>query len=108
MYFTLGEVAALFVFGAVALYFLQALRVRELALQAAKRACTADDAQLLDETVSIGRLSISRDTAGRWRFWRQYRFEYSYDGEQRVTGTVIMLGHRVQAMVMAERPSTLH
>ena len=108
MHFTLGEVATLLGFGAVALYFWQALRVRELALQAAKRACVADDAQLLDDTVSVGRLSLSRDATGRWRFWRQYRFEYSYDGEQRVSGTVIMLGQRVEAMVMAERTPTLH
>jgi hypothetical protein len=108
MHFTLGEVAALLGFGALALYFLQALRVRELALQAAKRACAAEDAQLLDDTVSVGRLSLSRDGSGRWRFWRQYRFEYSYDGEQRVAGTVIMLGQKVQAMVMAERSPTLH
>ena len=83
-----------------AAYRFQALRVRELALQAARRACRQHGLQLLDESVSIRRLSLSRDRRGNWRIWRQYRFEYSRDGEQRVIGQVIMLGTQLTGLAL--------
>jgi hypothetical protein len=102
----LGEVVLILVFAAYAVYFFKGLRIKELALQAARRSCEKDDVQLLDQTVSVQRMSLSRDAGGSWRVWRQYRFEYSADGAERQRGHVIMLGNRVQALVMAER--TLH
>ena len=88
MYFTLGEVLAVFVFGGVCVFFLAAIRVRELAIQAVKRASEHDDFQLLDQTVHAQRMSLSRNEAGRWCIWRQYRFDYSYDGVERRQGRV--------------------
>lgn len=108
MVISLFDVLLLLCLGAAATWFLTSLRVRELALQAASRACAKEGAQLLDQTVSGKRLSLSRDSDGQWRVWRQYHFEYSYDGNQRQAGHVIMLGGRLQALVMAERPQILH
>ena len=64
VYFTLGEILAVFFFGALCLYFLGAIRVRELAVQAVGRASRQDDFQLLDQTVHIRRISLSRDETG--------------------------------------------
>jgi len=108
MYFTLGEVVTLFAFGVFSVYFLSAIRVRELAIQAVNSASKRDDFQLLDQTVHIQRFSLSRDDGGRWRVWRQYRFDYSYDGVERRKGNVIMLGKRLEAVVISERDNTLH
>lgn len=108
VYFTLGEILAVFFFGALCLYFLGAIRVRELAVQAVGRASRQDDFQLLDQTVHIRRISLSRDDTGRWRVWRQYRFDYSYDGVERRQGNVIMLGKHLQAVVVSEPARTLH
>jgi Protein of unknown function (DUF3301) len=108
MYFSLGDVFALFLFGACGLYFLEAIRVRELALQAVQRAGERDDFQLLDQSVHINRLSLSRDERGRWKIWRQYRFDYSFDGVERQQGFVIMLGKQLQAVVVSEPNRTLH
>jgi hypothetical protein len=106
MILDLGEVVLILVLAAYAVYLFQALRVRELALQAARRSCEREGVQLLDQSVSIQRLSVSRDAGGKWRVWRQYRFEYTVDGQERERGNVIMLGNRLQALVMAEH--TLH
>jgi hypothetical protein len=106
MNLSLGELTIGMMLAAYGMYLFQALRVRELALQAARRSCHKDGVQLLDESVSIRRISMSRDERGSWRVWRQYRFEYSVDGVERERGHVIMLGARVQALVMTER--TLH
>ena len=108
MYFTLGEVLLVFVLGAAGVFFLEAIRVRELAIQAVLRASERDDFQLLDQTVHVQRLSLSRNGSGRWSIWRQYRFDYSYDGVERRQGHVIMLGKKLQALVVGERRPTLH
>lgn len=108
MYLSLGEIFTLFAFGGLCLYFLTAIRIRELALQHVARASQRDDFQILDQAVHIQRFSLSRDTDGRWRVWRQYRFDYSYDGVNRRQGHVIMLGKKLQAVVVSEQPQVLH
>lgn len=108
MYFSLGNVAALVGLALLCLHFLSAMRVRELALQAVGRAGAQDDFQLLDQSVHLHRISLSRDDAGRWRIWRQYRFDYSYDGVERRHGFVVMLGRQLQSIMVSERTRTLH
>ncbi len=108
MFLSLGEVVLFMVLLAYGVYLFEALRVRELALQAARRACQQDGVQLLDQTVSMRKISLSRDDEGRWRIWRQYHFEYSIDGMEREQGNVIMLGKRMQALVMADPRPTMH
>lgn len=108
MYLSLGEILAMLVVGGLGLHFFAATRVRELALQQVARASQRDDFQLLDQSVHIQRLSLSRDHGGRWRIWRQYRFDYSYDGMERRQGHVIMLGKQLQSVVVSERPTVIH
>jgi hypothetical protein len=108
MYFSLVDILLAFLFGGLCLYFLGAIRVRELAVQAVARTGKQDDFQLLDQAVHIQRMSLSRDGEGRWRVWRQYRFDYTYDGVERRQGHVIMLGKRLQSVVVSEPARTLH
>ncbi|QFU76422.1 DUF3301 domain-containing protein [Halioglobus maricola] len=108
MYLSLGEILTLFIVGTVCLYLFSSTRVREIALQHVARAGQRDDFQLLDQSVHVQRVSLSRDTDGRWRIWRQYRFDYSYDGVQRRQGHVIMLGRKLQSVVVSEQPRVLH
>lgn len=108
MYLSFGNVLALLALVLVCLHFLSAIRVRELAVQAVGRASAQDDFQLLDQSVHLQRMSLSRDEAGRWRIWRQYRFDYSYDGVERRHGFVVMLGRQLQSIVVSERNRTLH
>ena len=108
MSFSLGEVFLVFILGLAGLYFLGSIRVRELAIQAVKRAAERDNYQLLDQSVHLDKISLSRDDTGRWRIWRQYRFDYSFDGVERREGFVIMLARQLQAIVVSEREFTLH
>lgn len=108
MYLSLGEVGLMFGFGVLCLYFLGASRVRELAVQAVARASREDNFQLLDQSVHIRRVSLSRDETGRWRIWRQYRFDYTFDGDERRHGFITMLGKQFQSLIVAERDQTLH
>lgn len=94
-------------FGLLAWYWFSGTRVRELAIAAARRSTKMADVQLLDQSVALARVSLSRDRRGRWRIWREYRFEYSRDGLSREMGQIIMLGPRLEAVIVAESP-TLH
>jgi hypothetical protein len=100
--FSLWDLVFLLLLGGGGLYFFTSLRVRELALAAARQACERANVQLLDGTVVVQRLSASRDARGQWRLWRQYRFEYSVQGYERERGHIIMLGQQLQAVVMAD------
>ncbi|MEQ8517381.1 MAG: DUF3301 domain-containing protein [Chromatocurvus sp.] len=108
MVIELLDLVVIALFGGAALYLFSATRVRELAITAVKRAARDGDFQLLDDSVSLQRMSLSRDGTGMWRVWRQYRFDYSYDGVQREQGAVIMLGKSLQALVVAEPDRVLH
>jgi hypothetical protein len=108
MYFTLADILLALGFGGLCLYFLGAIRVREIAVKAVARAGEQDDYQLLDQAVHISRISLSRDRQGRWHIWRQYRFDYTFDGVERRQGHVIMLGKNLQAVVISDRARTLH
>jgi hypothetical protein len=108
VYFSLGDILLVFLFGTAALHFLASIRVRELAIHAVRRASERDDFQFLDQSVHLQRLSLSRDGSGRWRVWRQYRFDYSYDGVERRQGQVTMLAKHLQSILVAEPERTLH
>lgn len=108
MVIELLDLVVVAMFGAAALYLFSATRVRELAISAVKRAARDGDFQLLDDSVSLQRMSLSRDGSGMWRVWRQYRFDYSYDGVEREQGAVIMLGKSLQALVVGEPGRVLH
>jgi|TARA_R100001509_G_scaffold131150_1_gene84570 hypothetical protein len=105
---TLTDLLVVFLLGLLVSWFLSSIRVRELAIEAVKQASRRDDFQLLDQNVQLCRVSLSRDGQGRWRVWRQYRFDYSVDGVERLEGFVIMLGNRLQAVVVREPGATLH
>ncbi len=71
------------------------LQKRELAIQAARRVCQQAGVQLLDETVSLDRLRLRRDDRQQLRLYREYAFEYSDTGDNRLPGRVYLLGGEV-------------
>ena len=71
------------------------LEAREAAVRAARAACEAEGLLFLDDTVGIASLKPARDSEGRLKLQRAYDFEYSDTGNNRVYGSVVMLGKRV-------------
>ena len=84
-------------------YFLNATRIREIATVAVVSESNRGSFQLLDQSVHLTKLSLSRDAFGRWGIWRQYRFDYSLEGFDRRQGYIIMLGRNVQSLIFSER-----
>ncbi len=71
------------------------LKKRELAINAARRVCDQAGVQLLDETVAMKRMRLRRDDRQQIRLYREYGFEYSDTGDNRLPGRIYLLGDRV-------------
>ena len=106
------ELILIVVLGALAWLWLDSLRARESAIRAARAACAADGLMLLDDTVAISAVKRVRDENGRLKLQRAYEFEYSDTGNNRLKGSVVLIGHRVVILNVGVRNApavmTLH
>ena len=89
------EIAGLLVIGGFAWLWFDSLKAREAAIRAARAVCVAEGLMLLDATVAISGLKPARGEDGRLRLQRAYDFEYSDNGDNRLKGSVVLLGDRV-------------
>ena len=71
------------------------LNAREIAVRAARDACQSENLLFLDDTVGIRSLKLARDNEGHVQLQRAYDFEFSDTGNNRLNGSVVMLGKRV-------------
>jgi Protein of unknown function (DUF3301) len=106
------EIASILLLGAICWLWLDSLKAREAAVRAAREICKAEGLMFLDDTVSISSLRPARDDDGNLRLQRAYQFEYSNTGDNRLRGSVVMLGHRMVVFNIGPRPvpdtRTLH
>ena len=96
----LFEFAAIALLGVLAWLWYDSLARRETAVDAARRACIAENVQLLDDTVALSGLRLQRNESGRIKLRRVYRFEFSDTGNNRLAGSVTLLGSVVQALYL--------
>ncbi|KAB2926778.1 MAG: DUF3301 domain-containing protein [Candidatus Contendobacter sp.] len=82
------------------LFWRDSLGAREQARAASSRACRQSGVQLLDDTVALERLWWRRDRDGRLRLERLYLFEFTDTGLVRRTGSVLLVGWRVEVLRM--------
>ena len=92
------EIISLIVLAAIAWLWLDSLKAREIAVRAARAACAAEGLMLLDDTVAIANLKPVRDDDGHVKLQRAYDFEYSDTGNNRIKGSIVLLGHRVMIL----------
>jgi len=92
------ELAALFLFLVAGWFWLDSLRARDVALDGARRACEAEGVQLLDWTVALRRIRLGRDEEGRRGFQRTYEFEFSDTGNNRIGGSITVLGRQLLSL----------
>lgn len=92
------EFIVLGIFIAAVWFWMDTLQARDAALDAARRACEAENVQLLDWTVAMDRIRLGRDEEGRARIRRTYAFEFSDTGNNRIGGTLTLLGRQLLAI----------
>ncbi len=78
-----------------AAFWWSSFHAREAAKRAAHRHCEHQGVQFLDDSVALTRLRLRRDVTGRLALYREYRFEFSTDGEDRFAGQIRVIGRRV-------------
>ena len=100
------EISVLAILATLGWLWFDSLKARELALRAAREACAADGYLLLDDTVAIASFKPARNEDGRLQLQRSYDFEYSDTGNNRLTGSVVLLGHRVVMLKVGARDGT--
>lgn len=88
-------------------FWLASLRVREAAVKAARVACESEGLLLLDDTVAIAAIRLARNADGRMRLQRTYHFEYSDTGDNRRSGSVVLLGDQVVVFNIGVRESNV-
>ncbi|MCW8899106.1 MAG: DUF3301 domain-containing protein [Gammaproteobacteria bacterium] len=74
------------------LYWLDSIRAKEIATTYSREACKKVSLEFLDETVSISKVRLRRNSSGRLVFYREYQFEFTSTGEYRYKGKVKLLG----------------
>ena len=92
------ELSTLLLFGALVWLWFDSMRARERALASGKRACERDGLLFLDETVECVSLGFARDADGTLALRRTYKFEFSDTGNNRRSGSVVMLGGEVESL----------
>lgn len=85
-------VVMLIVLLAVLGFWYTSAKVYEVALQAAKEMCREESWQLLDDSVSLKKISLGRGLDGRAHFRRYYQFAYTQDHGSRCEKLLMMLG----------------
>jgi len=92
------EIFVLLAIAAIAWLWHDSLGAREAAVRAARDACAAEGLLFLDDTVGITSLKPARDDEGHVKLQRAYEFEYSDTGNNRIKGSIVMLGERVMLL----------
>jgi hypothetical protein len=100
----MAEAVALLLLGAAVAVWIDALRAREAALDAGRKACERYGLQLLDDTVAFVRLRLARDEDGRLGLQRLYTFEFSENGSNRRSGAIRVHGRRAEDVQLEPYP----
>jgi len=94
------QLIILFFLFIVTAYWIDSVRVKELAKQAGARRCKQDDVQFLDNTVIKHKTRLVRHHSNLFQIQRQYHFEYSVHGNERQMGIIIFSGHQLAEIQM--------
>jgi len=81
-------------------FWFDSLRALEIARNMGKQVCHNENLQFLDDTVASTGLALARDRTGRRVLRRTYRFLFSETGNTRLEGRLVLLGDKVESVMM--------
>lgn len=100
------DIVLLFLLAAGFLYWWDASRGKEIARRIGRRACETEGVQFLDDTVVLTRIALRRGVDDRPALYREYRFEFSVEGDRRYRGEIALLGQVLQRVALQPYPDT--
>ena len=90
-------------FGIAALLWSESRAAAEIASRFGREACASAGVQWLDQSVALTKLGLRRASDGRLRVLRHYRFDYSWQGDDRQQGSLALLGRELQWISAPQR-----
>ena len=90
----------------LAWFWFDSTKAKETATTAAAQACQTIQAQLLDQTVSLKKLSFSRNSRGRIVINRTFDFELSVNRQDRATGRVLLIAQNISSVQLDHSDGT--
>lgn len=94
----LSDLALVFALIVGAYWAWRAYAVKEMVLHIVRKHCVAMDVQLLDDSAVLRGFWWKRDARGTLRIRRSYDFEFTSTGDERYSGSVVMLGLQLEAI----------
>lgn len=91
------EILLLIILIAGAWFWLDTIAKREAAIHYGQTLAQRCQLQLLDETVACVKISLGRDAKGHAQFVREYVFELSANGSERMQCSLTLLGKHLQS-----------
>jgi hypothetical protein len=91
------EIILLIILIAGAWFWLDTIAKREAAIYFGKTLAQRWQLQLLDETVACTSIKLARDSRGHAQFLREYAFELSANGAERMPCTLKLLGKQLHS-----------
>ncbi len=95
MVISLGEILCVMILGAALVYWWKGQGLKEQALRATRQHCKHYDVQLLDESLVLSKVKLTRNEQGLPALGRLYQFEFTATGQERNGGTTSLVGNRV-------------
>lgn len=77
------------------IYWLRSRDLKQLAYEQAARHCKDLDLAILDESVALTGLKMTKNHLGKRCLARRYQFDFTADGEDRYQGHIILTGRKV-------------
>ena len=101
------EILSLLLLGGVVWFWLDGMKVRDIAIREARVVCESEGLQFLDESVATAKIRFVRDDDGRLVLQRVYAFEFSDTGSNRRPGSIVMRGQEVLFVNVGLRLATV-
>jgi len=92
----LSDLWLLLALAVIVMIWWHSLGLKTRALNLAKQRCKQLDLQLIDESVVLRKMRLTRNTRGVLAVQRVFRFEFSTTGDRRYNGALSLLGAQLQ------------
>jgi len=93
MYFT--ELFIIMILAVLVWFWLESMKVNELARKIGARICRENNVQFLDDTVHLASISPGKNSYGQIKALRKYKFEFTNSEYHRYQGEIVLAGKQL-------------
>ena len=97
---TIYDIMLLIPFVLAAMYWWHTSQQKSVAVTTARNYCRERNLQLLDDSLVFVKFRLERNLHQQRSLCRIYEFDYSPDGNDRLTGQIVLTGFRVLRVIL--------